>query len=190
VAALIGEAGCGLAVKSARVQGGADLVVRDFCHRFGRQRGLGILSLFADSARFDIDDVGVSFVGREEIARLAEYGVAVHERLVARGFEVAQDTVRCWLEESNDWLGLLGVKRASYDGWFRVSGTRILDARVSLTPESRDELGGRLAGFVAWLLAEDPKALQRLFPGGSPAYDSRVVPELVNRLRQWRARSR
>jgi len=141
-------------------------------------------------ARFDIDDVGVSFVGREEIARLAEYGVAVHERLVARGFEVAQDTVRCRLEESNDWLGLLGVKRASYDGWFRVSGTRILDARVNLTPESRDELGGRLAGFVAWLLAEDPKALQRLFPGGRPAYDSGVVPELMARLRQWRSRSR
>jgi hypothetical protein len=190
VAALIGEAGCVAVVKSARVQGGADLVVRDFCHRFGRQRGLGIVSLFAESARLDIEGLGVSFIGREGLARLADYGVAVHERLVARDLEVAQDTVRCRLEESNDWLRLLGVKRALYDGWFRVSGTRILDARVSLTPESRDELGDRLAGFVAWLLTEDPKALQRLFPGGRPAYDSRVVPELVNRLRQWRARSR
>lgn len=183
-------AACGTATRSARRQGGADLVVQDFCRSFGRQRGLAFTSLFADSARFDIEGVSVSFVGREGLARLADYGVAVHSRLAARNFDVSQDMVRCRFEESNDWLGLLGVKRASYDGWFRVSGTRILDARVNLTPESREELAGRLAGFVAWLLTEDPKALQRLFPGGRPAYDSRAVPELVNRLRQWRARSR
>jgi hypothetical protein len=165
-------------------------VVQDFCRKFGRQQGLGILSLFADGARFDIEGLGVSFVGREGLARLADYGLAAHSRLASREFEVRQDTVRCRLEETNDWLGLLGVKRASYNGWFLVSGARILAARVSLTPESKDELGGRLAGFVAWLLTEDPKALQRLFPGGRPAYDSRVVSELIARLRQWRSRSR
>ena len=190
MAGLVGAAGCGLAVRPAGGQGGADIVVQDFCRKFGRQQGLGILSLFADSARFDLEGLGVSFVGREGLARLADYGLAVHSRLVPREFGVAQDTVRCELEETNDWMGLLGVKRASYDGWFLVSGARIVEARIGLTPASSDELGGRLAGFVAWLSTEDPKALQRLFPGGRPAYDSGVVHELVALLREWRSRSR
>jgi hypothetical protein len=189
-ASFLSMTGCGTATRSARGPGGADLVVRDFCRRFGRQKGLAILNLFADSARFDIDNVSVSFVGAEDIARLADYGVAVNERLVARDFEVVQDTVRCRLEESNDWLALLGVKHAYYDGRFRVSGGRILSARLSLVPESREELSGKLAGFLAWLLVEDPKALGQLLPGGRPAYDSRVIPEFINRLRQWRARPR
>jgi hypothetical protein len=157
---------------------------------FGRQQGLGILSLFADSARFDLEGLGVSFVGREGLARLADYGLAAHSRLTPREFEGRRDTVRCRLEEANDWLGLLGVRSVSYEGWFFVSGAKIVNARFRLTPESRDELGGRLAGFVAWLSTEDPKALQRLFPGGRPAYDSGVVRELIARLRQWRSRSR
>jgi len=164
------------------------MVVKDFCQKFGRQRGLAFLSLFADSARFDLEGLSVSFVGREGLARLADYGVAANSRLKVRDLDVRQDVVQCRLDESNDWLGLLGVKRASYDGWFRVSGSKILEARVKLTPESRDEMGGRLAGFVVWLTSEDPKALQRLFPGGRPAYNSEVVPELIARLRQWRSR--
>jgi len=149
-----------------------------------------MLSLFADSARFDLEGLGVSFAGRDGLARLADYAVAAHSRLAARDFEVRQDTVRCRLEETNNWLGLLGAKRASYDGWFLVSGTRIVQARIGLTPESSDELGRRLAGFVAWLSTEDPRSLQRLFPGGRPAYDSGVVSELIARLRQWRSRTR
>ena len=189
-ALFLGLAACGTVTRSARRQGGAELVVQDFCRSFGRQKGLAILSLFADSARFDIEGMSVSFVGREDIARFAEYGVAVHERLVAREFVVGQDTVRCRLDESNDWLGLLGVKRASYDGRFRVSGVRIVGARLDLLPVSRDELAGKLAGFLAWLLAQDPKALKQLLPGGRPAYDSKVVPGLIDRLRQWRSRTR
>ena len=189
-ALLSGLVACGTVTRSARGQCGADLVVRDFCRSFGRQKGLAIVSLFEDSARFDLEGLSVSFVGRDGLARLADYGAAVHSRLAARDVEVRQETVRCRLEESNDWLGPLGVKHASYDGRFRVSGARILEAQVSLTPESRDELGGRLASFVTWLLNEDPKALQRLLPGGRPAYDANVVPELVARLRQWQSRTR
>jgi hypothetical protein len=166
------------------------MVVQDFCHRFGRQQGLDILSLFADSARFDLEGQGVSFVGPDGLTRLTDYAVAAHSRLVPRGFEVTQDTVRCRLEETNDWLGLLGVRRTSSEGWFLVSGAKIVAARISLTQESKDELGGRLAGFVVWLSTEDPKALQRLFPGGRPAYDAGVVSELIARLREWQSRSR
>jgi hypothetical protein len=188
MAGLLCAAGCGMVVRPTRGYGDADRTVQDFCRKFGRQKGLGILSLFADSARFDLEGLGVSFVGREGLARLADYGVAARSRLVPREFDVRQDTIRCRLEETNDWLGLLGVKRASYNGRFLVAGTRIMDARISLTPESKDEMGGRLAGFVVWLSTEDPKALQRLFPGGRPAYDGGVVPELIARLRQWRSR--
>jgi hypothetical protein len=164
--------------------------VRDFCQSLGREKGLAILHLFVDTARVDIEGVSVSFVGREDIARLAEYGVAVHERLKATEIEAALDTVRCRLDESNDWLALLGVNRATYDSRFVVSRGRIDGARFVLTTASREELAGKLAGFLAWLLAQDPKALQRLLPGGRPAYDSRIVPELIGRLRQWRARPR
>ena len=187
---LLSITACGTVTRSARGQGGADLVVQDFCQSLGRQKGLAMLHLFADTARVDIEGVSVSFVGREDIARLAEYGVAVHERLKATEVEVALDTVRCRLQESNDWLALLGVNRAIYDGRFLVSGGRIDGARLVLSPASREELAGKLAGFLAWLLAYDPKALQQLLPGGRPAYDSRVVPELINRLRQWRVRPR
>jgi len=189
-ALLLGTAACGTVTRSVRGARDADLAVRDFCRSFGRQKGLAILSLFADSARFDIGGMSVSFVGREDIARFADYGVAVHERLVARDLEVVRDTVVCRLEESNDWLGLLGVKRAYYDGSFRVSGGRILGAQLDLVPESREELAGKLGGFLVWLVAQDPKALQQLLPGGRPAFDSRVVPEFIKRLRQWRARVR
>jgi hypothetical protein len=189
-ALLLGVVACGTVTRSVRGQGDGDLVVQDFCRSFGRQKGLAILNLFADSARFDIRGVSVSFVGRDDIARLADYGVAVHERLVARDLQVVQDSVSCRLEESNDWLELLGVEHAYYAGRFRVSGGRILGAQLDLVPESREELAGRLAGFLAWLLVQDPAALQQLLPGGRPAYDSRVVPELINRLRQWRARTR
>jgi hypothetical protein len=189
-ALFLGLAACGTAARSARGYGGADMVVRDLCRNLGRNRGLAVLSLFADSARFDIEDVSVSFVGREDIARLADYAVAVHERLAAREFEVAQDTVRCRLEESNDWLGLLGVERAFYNGRFIVSGGKILGARIDPTPDTREELSGKLAGFLSWLLLQDPKVLGELLPGGRPAYDARVVPQLIKRLRQWRSRKR
>ena len=189
-AVLLGLVACGTVTTSASRRGTADLVVQDFCRSFGRKQGLALSNLFADSARFDIDGVNVSFIGRDGIARLTEYGTAVHSRLAARNFEVSHDTVRCRLNEENDWLRLLWVGHASYDGWFLVSGPKIVEARVNLTPQSSDELGRRLAGFVAWLIAEDPKAIQRLFPNGKPAYDSRVVPELIALLRRWRARAR
>ena len=189
-ALLLSVAACGTVTRSARGPGSADLVVQDFCRRFGRQKGFAVLSLFADSARFDIGGASVSFVGREDIVRLVEYGVAAHERLVAGNCEVAQETVRCRLEESNDWLALLGVKRATYDARFRVSGGKITGARLDMTRESREELAGKLAGFLTWLLAQDPKALQQLLPGGRPAYDSSIVPELIIRLRQWQSRTR
>jgi len=184
----MGAAGCGPAVRPVGEDGGAEAVVRDFCTKFGQQRRFAFLSLFPDSARFDIEGVSVSFVGRDDIARLADYGVAVHERLLARNPEVVQDTVRCRLEESNDWLALLGVRSATYDGLFLVSGEKIARARLDLTPDSREELAGKLAGFLAWLRVQDPKALQRILPGGRPAYDCSVVPDLVGRLRQWRSR--
>jgi len=183
-------AACGTAARSARGYGGADLVVRDLCRNLGRSKGLAVLSLFADSARLDIEDVSVSFGGRGDIARFAEYAAAVHERLTAREFEVAQDTVHCRLEESNDWLGLLGVRRAFYNGRFLVSGGKILGAQIDPTPETREELSGKLAGFLSWLLTQDPKVLREVLPGGRPAYDARVVPELIRRLRQWRSRTR
>ena len=189
-AILLGLAVCGTVTTSARRHGTADLVVQDFCRSFGRKQGLAVLNLFADSARFDIEGADVSFVGREGIARLADYGAAVHSRLVARNIEVSNDTGRCRLDEENDWLELLGVGHASYDGWFLVSGAKIAAARVRLTSQSSDELGGRLAGFAAWLIAEDPKALPRLFPNGRPAYDSRVIPELIALLRKWQSRAR
>ena len=187
---LLSVTACGTVTTSARRQGGVDLVVQDFCRSFGRQRGLAVLNLFADSARFDIEGISVSFVGRQDIARLADYGVAVHERLVVREPEVTLDTVRCRLQESNDWLALLGVERATYAGRFLVSGGRIIHAQLALTPDSRDELAGKLTGFLMWLRSQDPKALQQILPGGRPAYDSKVVPELMDRLRQWRARLR
>jgi hypothetical protein len=183
-------AGCGPTVRPANGDGGAEAVVQDFYGRFGRQKGLAFLSLFTDSARFDIKGLSVSFVDRDGLARLADYGAAVHSRLAGRDLEVSHDTVRCRFDETNDWLGLLGVKYASYDGWFRVSGARIAEARVSLTPQSSDELGGKVADFVVWLRNQDPKVLQRLFPGGRPAYDSDVVPELISMLRQWQSRAR
>ena len=189
-ALLVSVTACGTVTTSARGPGGADLVVQDFYGRFGRQKGLAFLSLFTDSARFDIKGLSVSFVDRDGLARLADYAAAVHSRLAGRELEVSHDTVRCRFDETNDWLGLLGVKYASYDGWFRISGARIAEARVSLTPQSSDELGGKVAGFVAWLQNQDPKALQRLFPGGRPAYDSDVVPELISMLRQWQSRVR
>jgi hypothetical protein len=187
---LLSVTACGTVTTTARRQGGADLLVQDFCRSFGRQRGLAVLHLFADSARFDIEGVSVSFVGRADIARLADYGVAVHERLDVREPEVTLDTVRCRLEESNDWLALLGVNRATYDGRFLVSDGKITGARLDMTPDSREELAGKLAGFLMWLRAQDPKVLQQLLPGGRPAYDSKIVPDLMSRLRQWRSRSR
>ena len=189
-AILLGLAVCGTVTTSARGHGTADLVVQDFCRTFGRKQGRALSNLFADSARFDIEGADVSFVGRDGIARLADYGAAVHYRLVARNIEVSHDTVRCRLVEENDWLKLLGAGHASYDGWFLVSGTEVVEARVRLTSQSSGELGGRLAGFAAWLIAEDPKALPRLFPNGRPAYDSRVIPELIALLRKWQSRAR
>jgi hypothetical protein len=189
-AVLLGLLACGTVTTSVRRHGTTDLLVQDFCRSFGRKQGRAVSNLFADSARFDIEGADVSFVGRDGIARLADYGAAVHSRLVARNIEVRHDTVRCRLDEENDWLGLLGVGHASYDGWFLVSGTKLVAVRVHLTPQSSDELGGRLAGFATWLIAEDPKALPRLFPNGRPAYDSRVIPELIGLLRRWQSRAR
>jgi hypothetical protein len=173
-----------------RASGNTGLAVRDFCGRFGQRNASAVADLFADTARFDIEGIGVSFVGREGIARLADYGTAVHSRLTAVDLVVSNDTVHCRLDERNDWLGLLGVRRSSYVGWFVVSGPRIARVRLKLAPESRDELGGKLAGFLVWLATEDREVLQRLLPGGRPAYDSRVVPELISRLRQWQSRAR
>lgn len=181
---------CAPAVVSAIGQGDAEGAVQDFCQRFGRQKGLAFVSLFADSARLDLVGLDVSFLGRDGLSRLADYGVAAHSRLAARGFTVSHDTVRCQLDETNDWLKLLGVKQISYGGWFLVSGAKIVRARVSITPASTDEMSDRLPGFLAWLMTQDPKAVQRLLPGGRPAYDSSIVPELIDRLRQWQSRSR
>ncbi len=188
--ALLVLAACGTVTRSAHREANADLAVTDFCSRFGRQSASAVADLFVDSARFDIDGIGVSFVGRKEIARLADYGSAVHSRLSATGLQVSRETVSCRLEEKNHWLGLLAVEHASYNGWFVVSGPRIASARLRLAPESNEELGIKLAGFLAWLSAEDPETLQRLLPGGRPVYDSRAVPELLSRLRQWRLRVR
>ena len=149
VAAVI-VAGCGTETRTVRRGRTGELVVRDFCTSFGRQRGFAFLNLFADSARLDIAELKVSFVGREDIERLADYGVAVNARLTAGDFRTEGETVFCRVAESNDWLDMLAVRSAS----------------------------------------EDPKALERLLPGGRPTYDATVVPELMRRLRQWRTRLR
>jgi hypothetical protein len=187
---LLSLTACGTVTSSFQRPEEAELVVQMFCRSFGQQRGSAVLKLFADSARFDMEDVSVSFVGRQNIAHLVEYGAAVHDRLTARDFEVAQDTVRCRIEESNDWFGLLGVGRVAYDGRFRVSGGRILGVQFELTPHSREELSVRMASFLIWLRTQDPEVLDRLLPGGRPAYDAGVVPQMLNWLRRWQSRTR
>jgi hypothetical protein len=187
---LVGLVGCRGVVSPMPNTDRARMVVLDFCRRFGGQSGLGILSLLADSVQFEMDGLGVRFSGRPEVKVLTDYAVAVRSRLRATDISVNSDTVFCRLAETNDWLGLLNVKQASYDARFTIAGARITGAHVRLAPESEAELGGRLAGFMVWVSAVRPDALGRLFPGGRPAYRSDVVPELIALLKEWRARSR
>jgi hypothetical protein len=169
---------------------GSEQAVRDFFRRFGHESGSGILLLFADTARFELAGLNVAFIGREDIRHLVEYGVEAGSKFRPSGLSSSGDTVTCSLEETNNWLELLGVSRCRYDGWFVVSGARIVSARIGMTPESAEEIGGRFASFVVWLQGRDPRALNRLLPGGRPAYNAGAARELRQRLAEWRAGSR
>jgi hypothetical protein len=187
---------CGLgcvAGVSHDTDGGAvapDMVVRQFCRRFGHESGSGILLLFADTARFDLAGLNVAFLGRENIRNLLEYGTEVNSRLSLTGLNVDGNAVTCSFTERNDWLGILGVSDCRYDGRFVVDGTRIAQAQIEMTPASTEEIGGRFASFVVWLQGRDPRAVNRLLPGGRLAYSGATARELLARLREWRAGSR
>jgi hypothetical protein len=162
-------------------------VVQDFVSGFGVRRSSALVGLFTEDATVRIEGLGVALRGRDEVRQLVEYGAIVHSRM--RMLESAQDSnvVTGRVEEKNDWFDLLGVPKAYYTGRFTFTGARVSTARIELEPATQDALGSRLAEFVVWLAANEPKALSRVLPGGRLALDADVFQEILSLLRRWRS---
>lgn len=163
-------------------------VVREFCRRFGSRDFRRIAGLFAANAVFEIDGLGIVLQGRHGIWDLAEYGAAVGSRFTVTELTEFGDTVRCHLEEHNEWCRLLGVESVSYAAWFVLRRGRIERAMVKLEPASREELRRGLAEFLVWLAATDPAALEKVMPGGKLRADAQTGMRLLDLLRRWCSR--
>ena len=149
-----------------------------------------MLALFADSAQFELQGMGVLLQSRNDIRELLEYGVVVQSRLKLREVEVMGDTASCRLEERNEWFKLLGVEPVYYRCRVAVNRGRISLIRIKLEPGSQDALSGRLAEFMLWSMAKDPQAAAGLLPGGRFAYTAGTARALIAQLRLWRSGSR
>ncbi len=128
----------------------------------------------------------MAVVGRQEIVRLADYGVAVRSRLRLLDWSVDSTVVLCRLTERNEWLQLLGVDSAAYQGRFVVSRGRISDAVISPEPATQELLAGKLTEFGLWLTLNHPGTLGKLLSDGKLVPGRTDFGEILRLLRQWR----
>lgn len=176
--------------RASRLGGNAVLVVREFVSRFGSRPGSSLAQLFTEDARVRIDGLSVVVSGRQEIARLADYGVSVRSRMNLLDWTADSTTVSCRLVERNEWLQLLGADSATYQGRFTIRRGRISDAVISPEPASQELLAGKLTEFGLWLALNHAGLLGRLLPDGKLVPGRTDFGEILRLLRQWRGGSR
>ncbi len=161
-------------------------VVRHFIQRFGHRSDARFLKLFAPGAKIEVVGLGVVTQGQNGLRDLFGYAVVVNSRLEMFDGQVNGDTVFCRVEESNDWLRIIGIEPAVYQSRFVLEEGKIVELVINPDAQTRTVLIGQGLSFWRWLRNDDPGAITSFSPDGKFRFTPENGKRLVQLISRWR----
>lgn len=147
----------------------------------------GVMAMFAADAQFEMVGQG-TLPNLDAIRALHEYGKGIQNTLTLQNCAADKLTVTCELVENNDWLDAAGLDEIFYPSAVFTFNEAGLIQNISATLSSEDSaaMGGVLAEFIPWLMAERPEESAPLFgPDGQFIYSEVNGRLVVQLLKEW-----
>ncbi len=146
-----------------------------------------VMGMFAEDAQMEVMGLGV-LPNLEAIRAIHEYDIGIHAQLTFQNCSVDGMTVTCEVQERNDWLDAAGLEDIYYPSavyTFTPQG-RIQKIVSTMSDDSGAALGGTMAEFIPWLMAERPDESAPLFgPEGQFIYSEGNGRLVVGLLQEW-----
>lgn len=148
-----------------------------------------VMTMFTEDAQFEL--VGQETLpNREAIQAIHEYDKGINTRLTFQNCSVEGLIVTCTVAEQNDWLIAANLGEIFYPSsifTFTETG-KIQKIAATLSAEDGAAMGGVLAEFIPWLMAERAQESAPLFtPEGQFVYSEANGLLVVDLLAQWQA---
>ncbi len=161
-------------------------VVERFVYTLGKSGDSRLIRLWVPDGLVEVQGLGVIAQGRTGLREFFGYCREVKSELVMLAPVVQGETVFCRLEERNEWLGLLGLDRAVYEGRFVVKERRIAEMKIVPAPETRLAFIGQGLSFWRWLQQEEPGRVAELLPDGKFRFTAENGRTLIELIARWR----
>ncbi|MCR4423462.1 MAG: hypothetical protein WHU95_03785 [candidate division WOR-3 bacterium] len=188
VGILCWEFGCApVFLQEGQKRRGSELgLVRTFVYGVGRQSEHRLLRLWTANGSLEVKGLGVMARGRKEIKDFLGYARTVDVRLSMSEPAVEGDTIFCRLEETNNWLHLVGVEPMIYKATFVIDEGKIDKLVVEPDQTVVILLTGRGVAFWQWLKKEEPEAVDELLPDGRFRFTPENGRRLMDLIARWR----
>jgi limonene-1,2-epoxide hydrolase len=160
-------------------------VVRSYQQAYNDHDVEKLMALHAEDVSFEVAGQ-ISLQGKEQVRDLAEYDFALNIQMFIDQVETRGDTVRCRLEEKNDWLEAAGIERASYTGVFSIEGGLIRSISAEQSTPTAAALKRVIGPLTHWAEKERPERLAEMMPQGTFVYNGGNARKSLSLVQEWR----
>ncbi len=127
-------------------------------------------------------------VGKEEVRELMAWNAVVKCRLMVRDCRLDDDSVRCKMFESSDWLSELGIERVEYSrGEFEFRGGLICNVNAVLSRDSVEIMNEEMIPVIEWAAKTRPHSLDDLIADNEFSYSEENAGKWLQLIRDWKA---
>ena len=159
-------------------------VVRSYQQAYNDHDLEQLMALHAEDVSFEIPGQ-ISLRGKEQVRDLAEYDFALNIQMFIDRVETRGDTVRCRLEEKNDWLEAAGIERTSYAAIFFIEGGLIRSIMASESAPTAAAFKRIMGPLIHWAKMERPERLAEMMPQGEFVYNGQNAAKSLALVREW-----
>jgi len=129
-----------------------------------------------------------TLVGREEVLRPLAFDEGARTVLEASNIVVRGDTVDFEVLERNDVLLALEIEELHHFPRMIIHEGLIYSISARRPPLEQAMFVDSVVAFMQWLHAEEPKAFDRLWPGGKFNFARETGEEMPRLIEQWKNR--
>lgn len=145
------------------------------------------LSVLSPTYRLRFGTAESEGMAREQVAQmLASWDFPLHPRHEILDLRANGNTVIATVHEENDFSRMLGFPGWTATSTFVVDDSGRIASQLYVPREGQPDWKSYAEEPVRWIRANDPAALERIYPNGKLARSPENAAEWVRLLRAWR----
>lgn len=167
-----------------------EVTVQDYKRAFNSHSVDSLMSLYSDDVVFMIPDLMMNLSGITNLRGVAEYDSVLNTTMMLSDLSVTGDTVFCSIEETNDWMKLVGISSAFYhNAMFVVKEGKVTHIEADVSDSSLSDFRNVLGSFLHWAKQHHPNELELLMPAGIFQFSAASAMLFIDLLREWKSSS-